>query len=171
MIWSPGMTLKDVERDTIKAAHKYFGGNNTATAAALGIGARTLYDKLKDYESEEIQELDRAYDLRRSEDEFLQRQRYGNNPPPATDDALPEPLAEKVSDDESGDYDSGSLDTSDIPPVESASEEETGDSEERISEESTFVLAAEHPVSLPKREEVQTVLSRKTALSGERRAR
>ncbi len=44
-----GMKMADVERLHIMNTLRMFGGNREKTAAALGIGARTLYRKLRDY--------------------------------------------------------------------------------------------------------------------------
>ena len=44
-----GASLKEMERSMIKAALKATGGNRKAAADRLGIGERTLYRKLKDY--------------------------------------------------------------------------------------------------------------------------
>jgi len=44
-----GMTMADVERLHIMNTLRMFGGNRERTAKALGIGARTLYRKLRDY--------------------------------------------------------------------------------------------------------------------------
>ncbi|MFQ5412819.1 MAG: sigma-54-dependent transcriptional regulator [Phycisphaerae bacterium] len=44
-----GMTMADVERLHIMNTLRLFGGNREKTAKALGIGARTLYRKLRDY--------------------------------------------------------------------------------------------------------------------------
>lgn len=44
-----GESLADVERRTIEATLAEVGGNRRAAAAKLGIGLRTLYDKLKKY--------------------------------------------------------------------------------------------------------------------------
>ncbi|MCY1054011.1 sigma-54 dependent transcriptional regulator [Nannocystis sp. SCPEA4] len=41
--------LQDLERDAIEAALRHFEGNRIRTAEALGIGVRTLYDKIKRY--------------------------------------------------------------------------------------------------------------------------
>jgi DNA-binding NtrC family response regulator len=41
--------LEDVERRAIIAALEKFEGNRTKTAEALGIGRRTLQNKLKQY--------------------------------------------------------------------------------------------------------------------------
>lgn len=44
-----GMSMADVERLHIMNTLRMFGGNREKTASALGIGARTLYRKLRDY--------------------------------------------------------------------------------------------------------------------------
>ena len=41
--------LIDLERDAIEAALRFYAGNRTRAADALGIGVRTLYDKIKRY--------------------------------------------------------------------------------------------------------------------------
>ncbi|MBL9104184.1 MAG: sigma-54-dependent Fis family transcriptional regulator [Myxococcales bacterium] len=46
---APPRLLVDLERDAIEAALRHFAGNRTRAAEALGIGVRTLYDKLKRY--------------------------------------------------------------------------------------------------------------------------
>ncbi len=45
----PPRALHDLERDAIEAALRHFEGNRTRAAEALGIGVRTLYDKIKRY--------------------------------------------------------------------------------------------------------------------------
>jgi two-component system response regulator AtoC len=45
--------LADLERDAIESALRHFSGNRTRAAEALGIGVRTLYDKLKRYDLDE----------------------------------------------------------------------------------------------------------------------
>ena len=45
-----GMTMADVEKLHIVNTLRMFGGNRERTAKALGIGARTLYRKLADYD-------------------------------------------------------------------------------------------------------------------------
>jgi len=43
-------SLADLERQTIESTLREVGGNRRAAAAKLGIGLRTLYDKLKRYD-------------------------------------------------------------------------------------------------------------------------
>jgi DNA-binding NtrC family response regulator len=47
---SEARTLAEVERDYITAVLRAAGGNRTKAAAMLGIGAATLYRKLKAYD-------------------------------------------------------------------------------------------------------------------------
>jgi len=49
----PGMTMADIERVAILAALRDTGGNRRKAADMLGIGERTLYRKLRDYEGVE----------------------------------------------------------------------------------------------------------------------
>lgn len=50
--WFPGMTLAEVERETIQQAFRFYGQNKTHTAEALGIAVRTLDAKLEQYKQE-----------------------------------------------------------------------------------------------------------------------
>ena len=45
----PATTLAELERQAVKAALARVGGNRKRAAEALGIGERTLYDKIKKY--------------------------------------------------------------------------------------------------------------------------
>jgi DNA-binding NtrC family response regulator len=46
----PGMTMADIERAAIEAALKETRGNRRQAAELLGIGERTLYRKLREYQ-------------------------------------------------------------------------------------------------------------------------
>ncbi len=50
IIWSPGVKMKDVEIQIIQMALNYYQGNKTQAAASLGISAKTLYNKLAEFE-------------------------------------------------------------------------------------------------------------------------
>jgi hypothetical protein len=52
IIWSPGMTLESMEKQVILKAFRYFRGNKTQCAIALGIAIRTLENKLEKYEQD-----------------------------------------------------------------------------------------------------------------------
>ncbi|MBI4541246.1 MAG: sigma-54-dependent Fis family transcriptional regulator [Gemmatimonadetes bacterium] len=49
VVYRPGMTLDDLEREAIIAALRQVGGNRRKAAESLGIGERTLYRKLHKY--------------------------------------------------------------------------------------------------------------------------
>lgn len=53
VVYRPGMTMDEVERETIRMALEKVGGNRRKAAEALDIGERTLYRKLKKYGLEE----------------------------------------------------------------------------------------------------------------------
>jgi DNA-binding NtrC family response regulator len=50
---TPDMTMDDVEREAIRIALEDVGGNRRKAAERLGIGERTLYRKLRQYELED----------------------------------------------------------------------------------------------------------------------
>jgi len=50
VVYKAGMTMADVERAAIEAALRETEGNRRQAAERLGIGERTLYRKLKDYQ-------------------------------------------------------------------------------------------------------------------------
>jgi DNA-binding NtrC family response regulator len=52
VVFRPGMTMQDLERQAIGAALKEARGNRRRAAEMLGIGERTLYRKLKEYQLE-----------------------------------------------------------------------------------------------------------------------
>lgn len=49
-MWQPGQTLDDIEKEAILRAFRFYGGNKTKTAQALGISIRTLEGRLESYE-------------------------------------------------------------------------------------------------------------------------
>ena len=51
----PGMTMAEIERLAIQAALRDTGGNRRKAADLLGIGERTLYRKLREYEGEAVE--------------------------------------------------------------------------------------------------------------------
>ncbi|NNL31549.1 MAG: sigma-54-dependent Fis family transcriptional regulator [Gemmatimonadetes bacterium] len=52
VVFRPGMTIEDMEREAIAAALYEVGGNRRKAAERLGIGERTLYRKISKYELE-----------------------------------------------------------------------------------------------------------------------
>jgi DNA-binding NtrC family response regulator len=49
VVFRPGMTMEDLERQAIEAALRMVDGNRRKAAEELGIGERTLYRKIKEY--------------------------------------------------------------------------------------------------------------------------
>jgi DNA-binding NtrC family response regulator len=52
VVFRPGMTMEEMEREAIRAALEQVAGNRRRAAEMLGIGERTLYRKLKEYDLE-----------------------------------------------------------------------------------------------------------------------
>ena len=50
VVYEPGMTMDEVEKAAIKAVLQETRGNRRRAATKLGIGERTLYRKIKEYE-------------------------------------------------------------------------------------------------------------------------
>lgn len=75
MNWQPGETLESIEKSVILQAFRFYHGNKTHTANALGIAIRTLDNKLEKYEQEGINERERAEKQARMETEARQRAR------------------------------------------------------------------------------------------------
>ncbi|MEX2570123.1 MAG: sigma-54 dependent transcriptional regulator [Gemmatimonadota bacterium] len=50
VVYRPGMTMQDLEREAITAALQEVDGNRRRAAEMLGIGERTLYRKIKEYD-------------------------------------------------------------------------------------------------------------------------
>jgi DNA-binding NtrC family response regulator len=49
VVFKPGVTLQDMEKEAIVAALKTVSGNRRKAAEMLGLGERTLYRKIKEY--------------------------------------------------------------------------------------------------------------------------
>lgn len=73
--WSPGMTLEELERHVIAKALRFYRGNKTTTANALGIAIRTLDNKLEKYERDEIAEKEFQANERQKRADWLTRSR------------------------------------------------------------------------------------------------
>jgi DNA-binding NtrC family response regulator len=53
VMFNIGMTLAEMERQAVEATLRATGGNKTLAAKMLGIGVRTIHDKLKRYEGQD----------------------------------------------------------------------------------------------------------------------
>jgi DNA-binding NtrC family response regulator len=58
----PGMTMAEIERVAIQAALRDTGGNRRKAADLLGIGERTLYRKLREYDGGELEGMEEGDD-------------------------------------------------------------------------------------------------------------
>ncbi len=47
--WQPGQTLEDIEKIVILSALGFYQNNKSRTASALGITAKTLYNKMEKF--------------------------------------------------------------------------------------------------------------------------
>lgn len=79
LVWTPGITLEEIEKQVIILAYKHFRCNKTTTANALGIAIRTLDNKLEKYDFESKAEIERERMDHIKRTDFLARQR-GNVP-------------------------------------------------------------------------------------------
>lgn len=75
IIWSPGVTLEEIEKQVIVRAFSHFHKNKTATAQALGIAIRTLDARLEKYEKDEKDANERRDEERRQRQDFLAKSR------------------------------------------------------------------------------------------------
>jgi DNA-binding NtrC family response regulator len=50
-VLAPGMSIREVERNLIEKTLDHFAGNRAMMADALGVSLKTLYNRLKDYET------------------------------------------------------------------------------------------------------------------------
>lgn len=74
--WNPGMTIESIEKDAILQALRFYRGNKTATANALGIAIRTLDNKIAQYEQDAKKE-EAASEIRKQQREEFQRRSRG----------------------------------------------------------------------------------------------
>ena len=75
ILWSPGMTLDELEKQVVIKAFRHYRQNKTTTANSLGISIRTLENKLEKYESDELIQKERDAKLKQDRAEFLARAR------------------------------------------------------------------------------------------------
>ena len=75
VIWTPGMSLENLEKQVVKKAFAFYGKNKTATSNSLGIAIRTLDAKLEQYEKEDAKEQELKDELKTKEREYVKRAR------------------------------------------------------------------------------------------------
>lgn len=80
-MWNPGLTLEELEKQAIEKAFRFYQGNKTHTANALGISIRTLDAKLEKYEHDR-EELQKRTDVEeRARKERLEAERRISDKP------------------------------------------------------------------------------------------
>ena len=84
MTWFPGLTIEAAERMCIEGAMKFYQGNKTQAAKALGIVIRTLDAKLEGYIKAEDERI-KAQEIRHAKQEAEQYRLRGLN----SDGSLP----------------------------------------------------------------------------------
>lgn len=145
IMWSPGVTLDAIEKQTILIALSHYRGNKTATANSLGIAARTLDYKLEKYEADKKDEAERNEQRRKEQHDFLIRSRgdaAGINAAAAAGYVIKPALAE-----------------TNVPSASAG-----------VRVEPVVEVTAKQPVPVSKREEVQSVLPKQTSKSGNKRS-
>lgn len=70
IIWTPGTSLSDVERQAIECAMHFYRGVKASVARSLGISARTLDTRLSDYRRDDAERR------RKEHDEFEKRKQF-----------------------------------------------------------------------------------------------
>lgn len=73
--WTPGVTLEEMERQTILCAMHFYQGNKTQTAIALGVSVRTIDAKMEKYEQDRVSHQERVRLEREKDLAILNRMR------------------------------------------------------------------------------------------------
>lgn len=156
IFWSPGVTLEQVEEQVVKACYEHFKHNKTATANALGIGIRTLDAKLEKYKEDDasretadhVRRAENARQLARARGAPQQGDFFG----PSSQPPAPRPRGLGA----------------DLPAgvAEAFSNAETGLRMEPIAN-----AAAEQPVPVQERKEIQDMPPKRAAGGGARGTR
>ena len=142
ILWSPGVTLEEIEKQVILKAFRFYRGNKTTTANALGIAIRTLDNKLEKYENDGAAQKERDNEIRERELAFGIRQRgFQQGPNESAEDR------------------------------EASRRSVLPSSDARLSMEPAPHVSAQQPVPVSKPHEVQKVLSTKDAQSSAGRRR
>lgn len=140
IIWSPGVSLEDIEKQVIQRAFEHYRLNKTATAGALGISIRTLDNKLERYDADKKLEEEAFARDKQSRDHHLARSRgisVGQNI-----DVRSSPAAPQARD--------------------------SAQAERRVRMEPPIDIAGQSAVPVPERAEVQEMLPSKVAQGSNR---
>lgn len=161
IVWSPGVTLVEVEKQVILKAFRFFRGNKTATSNALGISIRTLDARLEEYEKLGKEQEISDERNKRDREQFLARQR-GN---PTVNDLGVSVLTAW----------SNAASSSFAPAIANAKTAETSDGSMGTSPgvrvEPVIETKPQQAMSMPERKEVQSVSPRHTPTSNPKKSR
>ncbi len=142
-MWSPGVSLEDIEKQVILKAFAHYRDNKTVTANALGISIRTLDSRLDKYASDKKEQ--EVTDEQRRRDRENQLRRARGQP------QLPDAYTERVS--------SEGASAIAAPSAEAFQGNGVQPSKD---------APAQHAVSVPERAQVQKVLPQQSPYGGNR---
>jgi transcriptional regulator with GAF, ATPase, and Fis domain len=74
VVWTPGMKLDTLVEQVIHEALRFYKGNKTQTANALGIATRTLDNRMEKYEAQRLEREKLAEEAQKARERWLQRQ-------------------------------------------------------------------------------------------------
>lgn len=143
IMWSPGVSLEEIEKQVILKAFRFYRGNKTSTASALGIAIRTLDNKLEKYEQDGLEQKQRDDELNARNADFLHRQRGPTQSINASDEER------ELQRTKAG--------------IKTSEQASTG-----LRMESAPKVPTQQPVPMSEREKVQSVSSQPTASGGSR---
>lgn len=149
--WSPGVKIADIERQVIERAFAFYRQNKSATAVALGISIRTLEHRFEAYKEQDKVELANE-ERRKSEREIQLRRHRGLQPELPGHPAAPSNHGSAV--------DSRAA----LAHARNGKTPQPG-----MGMESTQNTAAQQPMPLPQRKEIQEVLPEKASRVGSSR--
>lgn len=163
--WVPGITLDEMEKACILAAFRFYRGNKTHTASALGISIRTLEHKMERYEADKLRERERDEQDRQNAVANLERMRgpqltkqfaIGSSDQWAEPDATSAAIGQRTKD---GNETNGANGKGGHSPTAGVRVEPTAEAE------------PQHDMPLPKRKETEAVLPRHASGNSKRPGR
>ncbi len=163
--WVPGITLDEMEKNCILAAFRFYRGNKTHTASALGISIRTLEHKMERYEADKLRERERDEQDRKHAESELDRMRgpqltkqfaIGSSDQWATPDAASSTIGQRTKDDSKKNEANGKGGNSPTNGVRM---------------EPTAQTKPEHAVPVSQRKETEALLSRQASGNSKRPGR
>jgi hypothetical protein len=81
VIWSPGVSLEQIEKQVILAAYEFYKRNIYLTSKSLNVEIGSLQKKINKYEKERLAEEEKIEIRKKREEEFISRARGPNSIP------------------------------------------------------------------------------------------